>query len=83
MRIFALLAVLALAGCGIVKTIQNPNWQQEADDKQCQSYGHVPGTPGYGDCRMQIDAIRAANAAASAARTNAAIQGGKLSSQGY
>jgi hypothetical protein len=26
-----------------------------ADDRQCQSYGVAPGSPGYVECRMRLD----------------------------
>jgi hypothetical protein len=36
----------------------------ERDDRTCQSYGYALGTPGYGQCRMQLDQQRRAAALA-------------------
>jgi hypothetical protein len=32
----------------------NPSLFAVADDKECQSNGHAPGTQGYADCRTQL-----------------------------
>lgn len=35
--------------------------RQAADDRKCREYGFKPGTEAYGNCRLQIDQIRATN----------------------
>jgi primosomal replication protein N len=55
-----------LAGCAQYEAQQqaqaNAQAQAQAagDDAQCQSYGVMPGSPGYVQCRMNLDNQRAA-----------------------
>ncbi len=51
----AVLLALMLAGCQTT----NPEAQIAADDRQCQSYGVAPGSPGYVQCRTNLDTNRA------------------------
>ena len=51
----ALLLTLLLAGCQATTAEQ----RIAADDRQCQSYGVAPGSPGYVQCRSNLDANRA------------------------
>lgn len=44
-----LFAVLSLAGC---KTIQDA--QDARDDERCLTYGVAKGSPGYVDCRTNL-----------------------------
>jgi hypothetical protein len=44
--------------------------RQAADDAKCREYGFKPGTEGYGNCRLQLDQIRATKQAAAVARPN-------------
>lgn len=66
MRIFAVSAVaLALTACASEQERQAQAQAQAAamqanDDAQCRSYGAVPGSPEYIQCRMNIDNQRAA-----------------------
>lgn len=77
------LIVLALAACGgtttgalsnmfETKEVRAARLAQE-DDAKCKSLGFKPGTEPYGNCRLQLEQIRATKAAADAA-DNAAIQ---------
>lgn len=52
MRSIAALALLALTGCASQQQIA------ANDDATCQSYGAVPGSNAYIQCRMQRDGIR-------------------------
>jgi len=45
----ALPCLLLLVGC------QTTEERVAADDKQCQTYGVQPGSPGYVQCRLQLD----------------------------
>jgi hypothetical protein len=47
--LFALPCLLLLVGC------QTTEERLAADDKQCQTYGVQPGSPGYVQCRLQLD----------------------------
>jgi hypothetical protein len=38
--------------------------RQKADDAKCREFGFTPGTDGYGNCRLQLEQIRATNNAA-------------------
>jgi hypothetical protein len=56
--IAAICLVLSLAACA--------SWDAErrarlaaADDAKCQGYGFKPGTEPYGNCRLQVEQIRA------------------------
>jgi hypothetical protein len=40
--------------------------QAEADDAKCKNLGFKPGTDGYGNCRLQLEQIRATQNAATA-----------------
>lgn len=51
----AILLALMLSGCQTT----NPEAQIAADDRQCQSYGVAPGSPGYVQCRSNLDTNRA------------------------
>jgi hypothetical protein len=66
---------------GTVREISNPGSTykalQQADDAKCRSLGFTPGTEVYGNCRLQIEQIRATHAAAEA-RTSAAQNAGKV-----
>ena len=48
----AILFALLLAGC------QTTNDRIALDDRQCQSYGVPIGSPGYVQCRMNLDTNR-------------------------
>lgn len=45
-----------LAGCGASKQAQERLSSDE--DAQCRSYGAMPGTPSYYDCRMRLNSLR-------------------------
>jgi hypothetical protein len=51
----------------------HPLWKASAeiqrciDDKKCRQLGFKPGTESYGNCRLQLEQIRATRAAAAAA----------------
>lgn len=73
----ALWLALALGGCGgdgtmvgAIKELQEPGSlareREVRDDAKCRQYGFTPGTEAYGNCRLQLDQMRATNAAASA-----------------
>lgn len=46
--------------------------REAADDTRCRHYGFKPGTEGYGNCRLQIDQIRATKSASVTPRNNSA-----------
>jgi hypothetical protein len=57
------LTALLLVGCTDPATEQAAAAQaranaQTADDAQCRSYGVQPGSPGYVQCRMNLDNAR-------------------------
>jgi hypothetical protein len=58
---FALIPVALLAGCVAAQEKLNV-----AQDRTCQEWGFKPGTPGYGNCRLELSR-QAASAAAVAA----------------
>jgi hypothetical protein len=62
MRKFILLACLALplAACQTIEERQAEI--DRADDARCQQYGAKRGTPGYTQCRLEIDRNRAIEA---------------------
>ena len=45
--------ILMLAAC------QTTEERLVADDQRCQSYGVQPGSPGYVQCRLQLDQQKA------------------------
>jgi hypothetical protein len=51
---------------GFVSEITKPGSIQEArnraDDNKCREYGFKPGTDPYGNCRVQMEQIRATRA---------------------
>jgi hypothetical protein len=53
---------------GMVREINDPGStyrsRQAADDRKCREYGFKPGTEAYGNCRLQLDQIRATEEAA-------------------
>lgn len=49
----AVFLALLLAGC------QTTEDRIAQDDRQCQSYGVQPGSPGYVQCRANLDTNRA------------------------
>lgn len=70
MRIIAACTLaLAVAGCAAYQQRQLEQAQAQAaaqaasDDAQCQSYGAIPGSPVYVQCRMNLDNQRAQVAA--------------------
>jgi len=89
---------LALSGCGTIadKTVQGIDYlffpdaeerrkaRQAADDAKCQGYGFQPGTEAYGNCRLQLEQIRAIERSSTRTRSRAAPvmegaeQGGKV-----
>jgi hypothetical protein len=48
-----------------------------ADDAKCRDYGFTPGTEGYGNCRLQLDQIRATKAAAASAAIASSASSGQ------
>lgn len=44
--------------------------RQRVDDEKCREFGFKPGTEGYGNCRLQIEQIRATQQAALGARAS-------------
>jgi hypothetical protein len=62
--IAACILALALAGCAN-EAEQRAQAQAQAaainanDDAKCRSYGVEPGSPGYVQCRMNMDNLRA------------------------
>ena len=78
MRLVAILAVgcLSLASCAqqqAAQQAQAAQMQAASDDAQCRSYGVQPGSPGYVQCRMNLD-----NQHAAAAQPQNAILGAYL-----
>jgi len=53
-RALALLGLLSLGGC----LTTSPEQLAQQDDAVCRSYGAVPGTDTYINCRMQRDNVR-------------------------
>jgi hypothetical protein len=47
---------VTLTGCVIIEP--PPEVLAQQDDAVCRSYGAVPGTPPYINCRMQRDNVR-------------------------
>lgn len=51
---------------GFVSEVTRPGSLQEArnnaDDTKCRDYGFKPGTDAYGNCRVQMEQIRATRA---------------------
>ncbi len=82
---------LALAGCaagdgtltGFVSDIVNPGAREaaleRADNAKCREFGFEPRTEAYGNCRLQLEQIRAIERASMRTRRSAAqpTQGGK------
>jgi len=56
---------IALGGCATNHARQEEIAARNAakDDEKCQSYGAKPGTPGYIQCRTQLDTARTTAAA--------------------
>lgn len=65
----AALLVLLLSGC------QTVDQRIAQDDRQCQSYGVAPGSPGYVQCRANLDTNRANIKAAQGFGTNGGLVG--------
>ncbi len=61
-----LTALVALAGCATWGEARRAAADAKADAK-CRELGFKPGTEGYGNCRLQLEQIRATNRAASEA----------------
>jgi hypothetical protein len=59
MRTFLLLTTLSLALSGCQTFEEMRAEQDRADDARCQQYGAKRGTPGYTQCRLDIDRNRA------------------------
>lgn len=72
MRYVWWMAAVLLAGCaaapdggaiGAMTDLVNPGARQayraQVDDAKCQSYGFLPGTGGYANCRLELDRGRA------------------------
>jgi hypothetical protein len=53
--VIAAIAAVSLAGCA------GPQQLSEQDDSVCQSYGAVPATPAYSDCRLRLAEMRNQN----------------------
>jgi hypothetical protein len=57
---------------------ENPTTRKErlvaVDDAKCRELGFSRGTDAYGNCRLQLEQIRAANRAASASQDAAAAE---------
>ncbi len=58
--IAVVMASLALANCAgsLAEQTFAPERVAQRDDRTCQSYGAVPGSERYQNCRLQIAAIR-------------------------
>jgi hypothetical protein len=54
-RVAALLSLFSLTGC---LATASPQDLAQKDDAVCRSYGAVPGTDAYVNCRMQRDNTR-------------------------
>lgn len=54
---------LCLAGCAgsVIESAMNPQAVAAREDAYCQSIGAAPGSPGYTDCRLQLNSQRQAN----------------------
>jgi len=59
MRIAIVIACVALAGCAA-----SPERLAAQDHQKCVDLDFTPGTEGYGNCRLQLESIRAQNRAA-------------------
>lgn len=68
------LALALLAG--LVAGCANTQELAQRDHKECASLGFTPGTDAFGNCQLQVRSIRAQEAGAAAARTQAAIAAG-------
>ncbi len=58
---------------GMVREMNEPGStfksREAADDAKCQQYGFKPGTEAYGNCRLQLDQIRAIKSASATPRS--------------
>jgi hypothetical protein len=80
----SVMIVLTLAGCGVASTMSSgvqgvassifeSGEARRArlvteDDAKCRQLGFKPGTEGYGNCRLQLEQIRATRASSVQAR---------------
>lgn len=51
--------------------------REAADDAKCKRYGFQPGTDGYGNCRLQLDQIRASSRASGSTQQASRSSGGQ------
>ena len=65
-RLVLLVAICALASCGLAREIQERQFQ--ALQNTCAAYGAGPGTPGYTDCMLRLHSEQAAEQEAQAQR---------------
>ncbi len=74
------LSMLALVGCssnqingfyGLPTRAEREARNAAADHAKCAELGFKPGTEEYGNCRLQLEQIRATHAAAAASRQRA------------
>ena len=58
-----MILLVGLAGCGmrcLTCEVGDPALAATNDDATCRSYGVAPGSPGYVQCRMNLENNRAA-----------------------
>jgi hypothetical protein len=72
---------IAETGCGRQKNLiekldsdEPVDVQQCVDDTTCKRLGFKPGTPEYGNCRLQREQLRETRATRSAVETGTAVQ---------
>jgi hypothetical protein len=67
-----ILICLSVAACQAsrgspVERLQGRDYQKQRDHQDCVEYGYKPQTPGYAQCRMRFQELRAQNQAAKSA----------------
>lgn len=86
----AIVLMLALSGCAADKEWFPPGGglygitldaQQAADDKKCSELGFKPPSDAYGNCRLQLEQIRATERAAAAKPSEGARRATTLTQQ--
>lgn len=82
--IAVLCATLLLSGCISAEKRQRLERAHEAaHDAKCRSYGAVPGTQGYLQCRLALTQLEAQQDAAQAAAAQRALQGFQRAMKSY
>ena len=82
--IVAICLGLALSGCAtfcIVDCSKRDAARAAADNAKCRELGFKPGTEAYGNCRLQLEQIRATKQAAAAKRREGARRAATLTLQ--